>query len=209
MSHLLAIDLSTPHGQLAVVDASGSCLFEAEFSSNRSHNSMLYGPLTEAMAVIGRDLARIIIGTGPGSYTGVRIAIAAAQGLAISRQAQVVAHPSITALDSAANYWAIGDARRGKFYIAAIINGQLREAPQLHDAEAVQDILSTQPDWPLFTTDAQPPLGLSQVQLRRPNAKLLAQHAPAIATECPEPLYMQEAFVTQAKTKIATPNKPI
>ena len=83
MSCILAIELSTRRGNIAVTRG-GQLVFEQDFTSHRSHNSMLYAPLAAALETAGTDLTKIIIGTGPGSYTGVRISIAAAHGVAVA-----------------------------------------------------------------------------------------------------------------------------
>ena len=75
---LLALDLSTAHGSIAVVRGD-DVLFQSSFQSERSHNAQVFAPLREALAAAGEGLTGIVIGNGPGSYTGVRIAIAAAQ----------------------------------------------------------------------------------------------------------------------------------
>jgi tRNA threonylcarbamoyl adenosine modification protein YeaZ len=70
---------------------------------------------------------RIIVGTGPGSFAGIRSAIAFAQGFALGRKCEVLGLPSPCAV--AAQVYAganggefplavVGDARRGKFWIA-------------------------------------------------------------------------------------------
>ena len=82
---LLALDLSTAHGSIAVVRGGSDVLFQSSFQSERSHNAQVFAPLRDALAAAGDGLTGIVIGNGPGSYTGVRIAIAAAQGVALSR----------------------------------------------------------------------------------------------------------------------------
>ncbi|HRK16825.1 MAG TPA: hypothetical protein PK490_21265, partial [Prosthecobacter sp.] len=94
MNPVLALDLSTPRGVIAVT-CGAAVLFEAAFVSERSHNARLFAPLAEALAVIGERRARMVVGTGPGSYTGVRIAIAAAQGVAVSRGWTVAGLPTL------------------------------------------------------------------------------------------------------------------
>ena len=72
-------------------------------------------------------VGRIIVGTGPGSFAGIRSAIAFAQGFALGRKCEVLGLPSPCAV--AAKVYAganggdfplavVGDARRGKFWIA-------------------------------------------------------------------------------------------
>ena len=76
----------------------------------------------------GLDLAgveRIVVGTGPGSFAGIRSALAFAQGYALGSKCEVLGLPSPCAV--AAQVYAdgagfplavVGDARRGKFWIA-------------------------------------------------------------------------------------------
>ena len=121
---ILALDLSTAQGSIAVVRGD-DVLFQSSFQSERSHNAQVFAPLREALVIAGSDLTGIVIGNGPGSYTGVRIAIAAAQGIALSRDVWCVGWSSLTApdIESPANYHIIGDARRQSFYLARVENG--------------------------------------------------------------------------------------
>ena len=105
---LLAIELSTPHGSVAVV-ADGEVVFECSFESKRSHNAQLFEPLAEALKVAGSALGGVVVGTGPGSYTGVRIGIAAAQGVGLSRSVPVMGMSSLLAATDADEFVVIGD----------------------------------------------------------------------------------------------------
>ena len=74
----LVLETSTPKGSLALFDGR-QLLKRRGFDALRGHNSKIYGPLGELLnATEGRSLDRLVVGTGPGSYTGVRIAIAIA-----------------------------------------------------------------------------------------------------------------------------------
>jgi len=72
---------------------------------------------------------RIVVGTGPGSFAGIRSALAFAQGFAIGTNCEVLGLPSPCAV--AADYFAalgggvasvplavVGDARQGKYWVA-------------------------------------------------------------------------------------------
>lgn len=202
MSCILAIELSTPRGHIAVAK-DGRVVFEQTFTSHRSHNSMLYAPLAAALETAGTDLQRIVIGTGPGSYTGVRISIAAAQGVALSRDVPLVGLPSIAALSEVPEHAVTGDARRGKFYTGRVCDGTLVDGVQLHEESGFRAWLEAHSHLPCFTSDATAPLQLNErVTLAAPSAVLLALRGAAVAeTEMVlEPLYVQEAFITKAKT---------
>ncbi|MBR4652507.1 MAG: tRNA (adenosine(37)-N6)-threonylcarbamoyltransferase complex dimerization subunit type 1 TsaB [Kiritimatiellae bacterium] len=65
----------------------------------------------------GLDL--VVVGLGPGSFAGIRAALAFAQGLAIGSRAEVVGMPSTIALTrSGAKVAVVGDARRERYWIA-------------------------------------------------------------------------------------------
>ena len=200
MSCLLAIDLSTPHGHIAVL-RDGAVVYEQDFTSHRSHNSLLYAPLAQALDITGAALKKLIIGTGPGSYTGVRISIAAAQGVALSRQVPLVGLSSLVTLSDEADYLVAGDARRGKFYSARVCHGLLIEDISLHDADSLHAWLTARPDLPCFTSDAVAPLSIDRIVSAPPNAILLARHGSDL-TESEndlQPIYVQDAFITKSK----------
>jgi tRNA threonylcarbamoyl adenosine modification protein YeaZ len=200
---VLAIDLSSPRGVIAVVRGD-VVIFESAFQSERSHNAQVFAPLTEALAVIGSSEAVIAVGTGPGSYTGVRISIAAAQGVALSRNWPVIGWPSIAAVDLP-EYSVLGDARRGQFYTAKVSEGRLLAAPEILTAEAAQAQIAGGGVW--LTLDAKAPLGLSAVTVHQPEAVSLARIVARLSdaelaeqsARMLEPVYLQEAFITVAK----------
>ena len=96
---------------------------------------------------------RIVVGTGPGSFAGIRSALAFAQGYAIGSGCEVLGLPSACALAEASRKMAVvGDARRGKFWIA-LFDG----FSQLGDVfQVAQDALekSVQEDFAVVTPDA-------------------------------------------------------
>ena len=63
---------------------------------------------------------RIVVGIGPGSFAGIRSALAFAQGVALGRGCGVFGLPSpcaIAAKTAEKNLAVVGDARRGKFWV--------------------------------------------------------------------------------------------
>ena len=67
-------------------------------------------------------IERIVVGTGPGSFAGIRAALAFAQGFALGRKCEVLGLPSPCAiaaqLGGKGPLAVVGDARRGKLWIA-------------------------------------------------------------------------------------------
>lgn len=207
---LLALDLSTAHGSIAVVRGD-DVLFQSSFQSERSHNAQVFAPLRDALAAAGDGLTGIVIGNGPGSYTGVRIAIAAAQGVALSRNVWCAGWSSLTAPDIEVpdSYPIIGDARRQSFYLARVENGRLLPDLETVSAEIARERTADGQTW--LTFDPKPPLELSHVRSAKPSALRLAQiiqtlgHAEldALIQQPLIPHYLAEAFITMPKKRVS------
>jgi tRNA threonylcarbamoyladenosine biosynthesis protein TsaB len=200
--NVLAIDLSTLHGQVALVRGT-ELLFEAVFVSDRSHNSMLYGPLEKALATARADL--VVVGTGPGSYTGVRIAIAAAQGIGLALGIPVMGWSSLTTLSEAADYEVLGDARRGSAYLAKVSSGRLLELVVMPTEKVPECAVGVQ----RMTADAKSLEGHERVLPCLPSAQRLGRivaelgqaEIQTLSAALLEPHYVAEAFVTKPKPK--------
>lgn len=65
---------------------------------------------------------RIVVGTGPGSFAGIRSALAFAQGYALGKGCEVLGLPSACALAGEGRLAVVGDARQGKAW-AALFSG--------------------------------------------------------------------------------------
>jgi tRNA threonylcarbamoyl adenosine modification protein YeaZ len=202
MSVTLAIDTSTPTGRIAVV-AGETIVFAAEFGSERSHNSEIFEPLGKALTACGDAPGRVVVGTGPGSYTGVRIGIAAGIGIALSKGIDIVGIPSICTPAAARrgdSFTMVGDARRGATYLAKVSKQSLDLAPELHQTEDLQPLEGT-----VLTHDPAPPIEGAIVT--HPSASKLAVLAAmmtdaefiALAETPPEPIYLRAPFITQPK----------
>ena len=108
------------------------------------------------------DIDRIAVGVGPGTFTGLRVGVATARGLAQSLNAELVAVSSLRALAAAAlaeepagsgrqepgAVLAVIDARRGEAFVAAYENGDDGYPRELTPARAVSpaaltDVLAT------------------------------------------------------------------
>jgi tRNA threonylcarbamoyl adenosine modification protein YeaZ len=205
---ILAIDTSTPHGSVAL-RGDGVPPWEMEFAANRSHSSSLFVALEKARAFIDR-VDQIVVGLGPGSYAGVRIAIAAAIGLRLSLGARLVGIPSVAALATdAPAYIVIGDARRETYYFSQVRDGICAEGPLLATAAELSQRLGSAA-LPVLATEAVP--AFPQAGLALPSAVRLATLAAAgrgiVAVDRLEPIYLREAHITQPKPRADIPRRP-
>ena len=137
MCVMLIIETSTEAASLALA-VDGEIVAEKGFVSDRRHNALLFGPLAEIVEInSGKSFSSVLVGSGPGSYSGTRVGIAAAQGAALVAGCKAVAVPSILAVPEALSggkCLAVGDARRGAFWLAHIEEGRLSDGPILTDA---------------------------------------------------------------------------
>ena len=100
MRAMLAFDTSTPCARVAVLSIEGNCLAAAEKVAAR-HSSNLLRLCDEVLRATGAavaDLAAIACGAGPGSFTGLRVGLAVAKGLALADQIPLVLVSSLDAL---------------------------------------------------------------------------------------------------------------
>jgi len=128
VSIIIAIETSIPQASIAL-QVDGETIDTQNFESHRKQNKLLF-PAIEAILdnlrhqnLTPDQINQIIVGTGPGSYSGVRISIAAAQGLATAYGCPVAGLGSFLAtpaLTSSPQAILIGDARRDSLFIAEI-----------------------------------------------------------------------------------------
>lgn len=215
----LVLETATAHASIALVDAAGA-IGQREFCSDRNHNAMLFAPLEELLHGGGpRELGLVLVGSGPGSYSGTRVGIAAAQGVAIAAGCPAVAVPSILAVpaaDGGAPCLAIGDARRGSFWTARVADWGLLEQPALCDISGLEAAVAAAvaAGAAVFSLEdparfPMPAALAGHVQWQFPDATRLwhAWLATAPATrgkwlvEIPQPLYLKPPHITPAKPR--------
>jgi tRNA threonylcarbamoyl adenosine modification protein YeaZ len=84
---ILALDTSTAACTAALFDETRQCVAARDELIGRGHAERLAPMLAELLD--GRSAETILVGVGPGSFTGIRVGIAAAHGLAIGWKAEV------------------------------------------------------------------------------------------------------------------------
>src|SRR5437868_14763691 len=97
---LLAFDSSSAACTVALFNDAGGCVARADEMIGRGHAERLVPMIGEVMD--GRAATRILVGVGPGSFTGIRVAVAAAHGLAIGWGAELKGMSSLALLAAGA-----------------------------------------------------------------------------------------------------------
>jgi tRNA threonylcarbamoyladenosine biosynthesis protein TsaB len=138
-------------------------------------------------------LRRILVGLGPGSFSGIRVGLATAQGIALAQGVPVVGlcsawsvaaqHPHVTRLG------VFADAKRREAFCTAFANGTLEQPTHLLPMEEIEDYVSK------FTlaVSAEPLRGVStRVHPRARDLLGFPENFPAWVREQPlEPIYLR------------------
>ena len=130
---ILALEFSSAQRSVAVVQAGGSAPHAPEAAAEvvetgaRSTNAL--GLVEDALRAAQLDRAQVeclAIGLGPGSYTGIRSAIALAQGWQLARGVKLLGVSSVDCIAAQAQadgvfgrVHVVIDAQRGEFYLAS------------------------------------------------------------------------------------------
>jgi tRNA threonylcarbamoyladenosine biosynthesis protein TsaB len=217
MSTLIAIETSTESCSAALL-RDGALIERSELAPRRHAELIL--PMIEALldeaGVSRRQLDAIAVGRGPGAFTGVRLAISVAQGLALGLDIPVVPVSSLAALAqdapaaAAQMILAAIDARMGEIYAGAFRRGanglveligeeSVGQAgdfilPQVHSIvgsgwDAYGTVLATRlPAAPLFADGARYPQAHAIAQLAAPQLAAGRGLAPELAL----PVYLRD-----------------
>jgi tRNA threonylcarbamoyladenosine biosynthesis protein TsaB len=209
-SLLLALDGSAPRFSIALADADGTLLAE-EVLDQAAASRTLFAALDRALVHAGArrgDLAGIVATRGPGSFTGVRLALAAAMGLCQALGTDGAAVGSLEALaecappDAERVVTAI-DALRGEWYTQTFVGP--RRLPE-SDPTRVPDALLPRNGWLIgfglerlgdpsqTTSHTTPDRGLAAAALRA-----FARHGAIWQlADLSQPIYLREAATTPA-----------
>lgn len=216
MSLLIAIETSTESCSAALLH-DGALIERSELAPRRHAELIL--PMIESLlseaGVSRRQIDAVAVGRGPGAFTGVRLAISVAQGLALALDIPVVTVSSLAALAQDANaaagetILALIDARMGEVYAGMFrrANGSVEPIseetvgqagalvlPHVHRVVGTgwavyRDVIASRlPVAPLFADGARYPQARAIAQLAAP--QFIAGHG--LAPELALPVYLRD-----------------
>ena len=161
MNRILSIDTTTEFGSLALL-ADGELVAEVSLHSAEGFSQILFEQVRNLLDRNGwapRDIDCFAAAAGPGSFTGVRVGLAAVKGLAEALGKPVVAISNLQALavfGSAQLRATVLDARRGQIYGAVYTDAIEPAVPET--VAKFEDWLATLPegDIEFVSTDFSP-----------------------------------------------------
>ena len=195
----LGIDTST--GVTAALARPGHVLASRAVTATNVHAEQLMPLVSEVMAASGHvlaDLAGVVVGIGPGPFTGLRVGIVTAQTLAYVLDVPVrgVCSLDVVALTFAAarpsrGFTVVSDARRKELYWATYEpSGQRLDGPHvtlpgdvpaglivgpaadLYELEGVRVVVELDPGAIAVAPTQLSDLGTEPLYLRRPDAQV-------------------------------------
>jgi tRNA threonylcarbamoyl adenosine modification protein YeaZ len=140
---IIAIDAASTDLSVALAERDGSLILDDAWPSAQRQSAELLPHLLQLLDRAGRslfDTTAVAVGTGPGSFTGLRVGLALGKGLALSLERPIVGVPSLqgwlTAHPDAAAALARAGAREG--YL--LPRGE--ESPTIVDRDALTALVA-------------------------------------------------------------------
>jgi len=212
---ILALEFSSPQRSVAVARGN-SAPVEAVETGGR--NTAAFGMIEKVLAkgkIEREEIEIIAVGLGPGSYTGIRAAIAIAQGWQLAREIKLLGVSSVEAIAAQAqakNFFGrvnvVVDAQRNEFYLAGyeISENGWKEIEALKIATARE--IQSRADADEILAGPEVAKWFPKGRVIFPRAATLARMAAGrgdfIAGEKLEPVYLREAnFVKAAPVRMA------
>jgi len=170
MTISLAIDTATSRTIVGILDGR-KVLFEGSHEGATEHGFAISALVTKALQLCPQP-DQVVVGMGPGPFTGLRVGITFAQTFALAREIPVIGVCSLDAIKVEKNEYTVAiDARRKEIYWATYKDGKRIAGPEVSKPADVDEFIIDQ--YP----DLQKLVALSASQnisepmyLRRPDA---------------------------------------
>lgn len=194
MSTILAIDTASNEIALAVA-VDGAVVSSMTVDGAQDHSRLLLPSIEAILGSRRSDLAGIAVVRGPGSYAGLRVGIATAQGLALAAGIPVRGISTLEAVAAAGNlppFTAIHPAGRGEFAAQDFVDGSAAGAIRAVRPEALAgQALAGEGAGALGGMEVGP-----EARVRTALTALLPAFEAAAAHESIDALYLREPNIT-------------
>jgi tRNA threonylcarbamoyladenosine biosynthesis protein TsaB len=213
---VLGIETSSQRGTVALVE-DGSVVSSMTHDTGTKHAEKMLPLVDAVLAAAGwskSTLDRIAVGVGPGSFTGLRLGLALAQGIGLGLERPVLGIGSVHAMcrgvpDSMpGTRVALLDARRNDLFIAAYRGTQEIVAPQALARAAVAPFLGTLAEPLVVVGEVGTDLGLGRDVYRSevtdlPHAICVAFLGSELSPDAApaEPAYLREPDAIRPKLR--------
>ena len=177
MTLTLAIDTSTSRTIVGIIDGD-EVLFEEFHEGATDHGRALSQLVAEALKV-SRPPKQVVVGMGPGPFTGLRVGISFAHTFGLARNIPVIGVCSLDAIAiDQSEYTVAIDARRKEIYWARYKDGVRIEGPSVNKpAEVDGFILDQYPDMKKLVSLSASQNVTEPMYLRRPDAVPTAERS--------------------------------
>ena len=192
---ILAIEGASTDLSVAIADASGAILAEDAWSSAQRQSAELLPRILDLLA--GAELplgavSAVAVGSGPGSFTGLRVAMALAKGLAVGLSIPIVGIPSLVAWLDAEPDASAALARAGAREAYVVTRGS--SEPAVADREDLGVlrgplVVPAELAAAFELTDTRPPRAAGAIARRAAQRLVLAAEGDDLATL--EPIYVR------------------
>lgn len=143
MTISLTIDTATAQTIVGLLDGE-SVIFQEFHVGATDHGRAVSNLVAKALAASPAP-DQIIVGMGPGPFTGLRVGIAFAQSFALAREIPVIGICSLDAIEiDKGDYIAAIDARRKEIYWARYQGGRRIEGPSVSKPDEVEGFVINQ-----------------------------------------------------------------
>ena len=205
--NFFCIEASGDYLSLCISDES-QILFEVHRPLLKKQNRDLFPEIKKALKV-SENFDAILVGLGPGNYSGTRVGIAVAEALSLTHSLPLFGISSFFGISEKETYFIVGNARRGDFFLSQK-KGKKLSFPQIFSREIFLSVFleKKRESLPFFSPELPHCLPLeedflSEIQHQRSSASLLTKHFLSLSEEEKEkyqsssltPLYLRDPHI--------------